>query len=787
MALPQRPVLARTWRGWLNVVSITLLSCITLPVQADKPLIPPGAFVTVGPDGHLVADGNRVRFWGVIGGFPNYPDIDADTPSDVRQRRIKQAYADVDLLIDRFESLGFNFVRTIIANHDGRGGPVDYVKGDGSIADLNDYFLHRLRERGFRVWTMAFSRTERDTAAEPEHVDMIDDPATAEGWLHAVEQYSGRSRGRAFEGRIPLHKNPVVVWDERFEAIKIAQMLAVADHYNQHAEMRWADDPVFAVWETNNEQWWLPRMLAGQWQRQPEFFRRSLLRKWHAFLRENYRDDAGLALAWTGLLPGESLDAGTVLLAPMAKPMDVSLLNDAGGVARIGSVTQQLGPDDFSGRRASDVLRFFTEMLIAHKQRLSDAIKPHGLSLSRSPLIWDTGRGEGIQIQHMLAQADAVAHDAYINGHALHQKDEHWPWDSGLDEYPRINEGVPWLEHNRPVGKPFLCYETQIQQPAKYRAEFPMRLASLGAIQDWDAACWHYWGPVRDIGTTDRPFDRRMDITVGGHPQGYHYTFDAVQAAVMRVAGLAFIHGHLDPAPSPTVFTFGRESLYDPDSLTYGHAYDHKLPDFNATTYHYGMRLIIDPSRPDNVVEGPVVRYNNRSLPSPARPTDQIAYHWRKSSLIWDAPGVVGYGGFLARWGDEVVFEQNLTLRNVVIDNPPEIAYPVDEDERYVVMLLASATAEPLATTDHAVLALKSTSFNDGFTLGMEAGGRNVPGDVPVREARVAADLIAPWLVDMRYSFRDWHDRELASGRVGPDGVLHVPNDLPVWTVELRR
>ncbi|MEM6333025.1 MAG: hypothetical protein AAF823_06765 [Planctomycetota bacterium] len=758
------------------------------------PLPPDSAYVVVNDQGSLSVAGERTRFWGVIGRFPYAADIqEADTPAQ-RQARVAQAYREADLFVDRFELLGFNMVRKF----NGHPHAANYTKGDGSTADVLDYFYHRLSQRGMRVWNAGFNDLG---VARAEDVSIVDDPSTAEAWSEAVANSTARYRYRRIDNAANLRKNVVIAWDPRLEALVIERMRATANHVNQHSGLRWADDPVFAVWELSNEEWWIPRMLNGAWHNQPAFFKQGLLTRWHDFLTEKYGDEQGLRAAWLGLLPGENLDDGTILLAPLARPMDPALLNDANPLYRRGDDRPDAAVDvitrrDVNGVRAADMLEFLTEMIVAHKLRLRDALKPEGKSLTLSPMIFDTGRGEGIQMQYMHQHADAVSHNAYINGNAKYGDDELAPWDSGLDEFPRINEGVPWLEHNRPPNMPFLGYETQIQQPAKYRAEFPMRIASLAAIQDWDAICWHYFGPVKDIATANNPFDQPMDITVGGHPQGYHYTYDRTQSAIMRAAGLAWRLGHLPPAPEPTLFTFGRDSLFDPDSMQYGRAYDGRLPDFNTTTYTHGMRLLIDPTREDNAVDGPVVRLNDRALPSPAAAHPGIAFDWRRGSLVWDTPGSVGYVGFMARFGEEVVFDfpgasgsaGPIRLSDVTFDNPEGIAFPVDaEAERYVAFVMTSATQQPLDQTDSVVIALKSTSFNSGFELGSGRERRTQPGTLPVLEVAVGATLHSPAHAGWAVRWIDWHGREIGADAFDAQGVLVVPSDARVWTLEASR
>ena len=787
-------------------IAIVMLACLAGSGLA-QPLPPDSAYVTVDDRGHLSLEGRRVRYWGMTGSFPNFADLkEGDTPAQ-RRAKIQRAYADADALIDRYEQLGFNLVRA----YHGHPEPVAYTRGDGSEADIVDYFYAKLHERGMRVWCSAFNSTG---LVRPDDVDVIDEPATAEGWREAVAGHTARYRYQPYEGAMALRKNMAIAWDERLEALLIQRMKNIVNHRNQYTGLRWADDPVFIVWEQQNEEWWIRRMLGGEYQNLPAFFRNSLFNRWHAFLKAKYGTQDRLSEAWGALLPGEALEAGTILLAPLAGEFEPGKLNDANPSIQNQGLKQTYGPDDFHPQRGADVLQFLTEMSLAHKQRVAAAVKPEGKSTRLSPMIFDTGIGYRIQTQYVLQHGDAIAHDSYINGGSKHPFDSRHPWDSGRDEQPRINQGVPWLEQNKYPGKPFFVYETQIQQPAKYRAEFPYRIAALGSIQDWDIICWHYFGPVSDITEADRPFDKPMDITTGGHPQGYHYTYDAVQNSAMRAASYMWRNQHLEPAPDPTYFYYGRRMLYDAASMPYGGSYGPKGLDMNGTTYGYGMRLVIDPTMEDNprhpafldeqgqvdpgkvrqfqrnglVIDGPVIALNDNSQPSPYTPTRQIAYHWRQGSLLLDAPGAVGYVGFLADWDRPVAFSNGVRLTDVAIHNPEGIAYPVTEDEMYIAFSLTSLTDQPLDRTDHAMISLVSTSFNTGFRLkGVDGASGTERGTTPVLEAKVAGTVHAPMLAGWSAIYRDWHHNEIGRAQLDAQGRLRIPNDQPIWYVELRQ
>src|SRR5687768_8897025 len=93
-------------------------------------------------------------------------------------------------------------------------------------------------------------------------------------------------------------------------------------------------------------------------------------------------------------------------------------MNDANPIAAqaLESLKQEYKREDFAEQRARDVVAFFLDIQIAHKNREAAAVKSWGKSTRLSPLIYDTGIGYEIQSQYMHQQADAIAHDAYVNG-----------------------------------------------------------------------------------------------------------------------------------------------------------------------------------------------------------------------------------------------------------------------------------------------------------------------------------------------------------------------------------
>jgi len=793
-----------TCRGLALGSTLALVSCVGAahgqpsPAPAPAPLPPDSAYVVVDDAGHLSVGGQRQRYWAVIG------KISANN------------HASSDVLLDRFEALGFNAFRMWYAFL----GDSEYTKGDGSHADHVDYTIARAKERGFRIWYAGLNRTGD---ARPEDVDILNDPETAKAWAEAVRELSETKGGKIVKGR-GLRPSIEKHWDPRMEALLIRDMIDIATHFNQHTGLRYCDDPVFAVWELSNEEWWMRKMVGGQWQKLPAFFRNGLVARWNVFLVDKYGSDAALAKAWDGLLDGESLERGTVLLMPMAGKSDAAVsLNDASphAAAAVEALEQSYSRDDFARARGGDVLEFFMGLQLAHKQRVAEAIKKLGKATRLSPMIYDTGIGYEIQSQYLHQNADAVAHDAYVNGYGpplagkmekvadaetKHQQmlatlsaerlaANDGPWVNWLRKPPGIAQGVPWLEHNRVEGKPFLVYETQIQQPAKYRADFPLRVLALASIQDWDWVCWHYFGSGAENSAAEEEchFDQPMDITTGDHPQGYHFTYDEVQSATMRAAGHMFRGVLLDPAKSPTVFVYGRKSLYDPASMDYAGSYGKTGFDMLQTVYQHGVRIRIDPGREDDEVIGPVVRFEDRHTHNPYTPTPQITFDWKKGYLKLDAPAAVGFAGAMAEVGDVIRFGPDIQLSQVQVHNPRGIYDPIADNQKYIAFALYAKDGKPLDVTRAASLSLVSTSFNSGFEMGDgERPNLYMPprgtrrGDVPVLVARVGGNIHAPALNGMRYTLRDWHLNAIGEGTVS-DGTLVIPADKPVFVVDLNR
>ncbi len=791
----------------------TLANARGIPWETDPARIPDSEYVQV-RDGHLSLKGQRVRYWGHIGHFPN-PNLDNRAPGDARR--------DLELMVDRMGVLGFNLHR-IWHEPDG-----DFTKGDDSRDDLRAYGLYLLKKNNIKVW---FAGLNHIGLIDPEvDVNVIDDPATAEAWKEAVNAI--RRKSWRWQGQEASVENMANKWDPRLRALVLARMRQRATVLNPYTGLRYCDDPNVVVWELTNEEWWMPKMVGGQWMKLPKFFQTQLIEQWNKWLAKKYQTHARLTVAWGFLFDGESLAGKSIMLAPTARPAKPAQLNDPNphAQAALSVGDEVISRDSVTHARSADVIEFFMDMLLATKNEEAQMVKSLGKSARLSPLLYDTGTGWQIQCQYLHQNADAVTHCTYVNGKHHDRNHQRFPFASLLEEQPHLCADVPWVEHNRTPGKPYFVYETQIKTSAKYRVEFPYEMAALGSLQDWDIINWHTYGPGPDS-TKPLPNVRALEV---GHSMDLHFGGDEVQLSAMRAAAALFCNFAIDPAANPTWYVFGRKMLFHPASMDYAGSYGDIGPTMLPTTYRHGMRLLIDPSldqRPQDpmferkrqdefgdpkddaqrkeqlaqvherfvrqgyLTIGPVVV--PRALePSPIQPTEQIAYHWNRGNLRMDSPAAAAFTGFYAQIEDPargVEFPQSdVRLSDVQVVNPQDMPYPVKAGEKYIGFGLASTDGKPLKECKHAILSLVSTSFNTGFSLNTEGeigvfSGADVgtPGDLPVLVARVSGVVHAPALDGMRYVLRDFSMKELGQGVV-KDGTLVIPADKPVFLIELSR
>ena len=762
----------------ISLAAVFGLAGIANAQNANLP--PDSQYVTVDKAGHLTQNGKRIRFWGAIGALPPGQKTIKNDPYYLQRETVRRA-----------KKVGFNMVRDWGIQHDAAA-----KKGDLSPTDVHDFFLAECAKQNVNIWVPSILGGSVTIDEVDEAAKIIDAPDAAE-WSAATKSLCKVEWWSEGKKAVSLLLS-AVAWDKRMESLALMKAREKAQHVNLYTGLRLADDPTMAVWELTNEQWWMSNMMYGGWLDLPPYFRKTLIERWNGWLKTKYATPDALTKAWGFVFPGEDLTKGTILFAPMTNPRKPAELNDTNpaAIAVFKGVDTPIGREQCNAVRAGDVISFLLDTLVAHKKRCAAELKTWGKSCRLSPVVLDTGIGQSIQAQYMLMQGDAVAHASYMEGvqsgkfPAGHQR---WPFYSALDNPPQLSNDVPWLEHNRPVGKPFFVYETQYGAPSKYRAEWPMLIAAAGSIQDWDAACWHYWHFDSYDFARDAPYSSGGSISFpGSGAYQYDYTFDATEQATMRAAGAILRNNLAAPAPKPTLFSWGLPALTDPRSMDYGGDYDggKGLMDMLATAYTSGERIAIDPTQKEYLkTTGLVSRKNGFEKVNPLRASPDVEFDYHRGHVMFDAPGVASYTGFFNQYGaDAVTFRNGVTLRDVKHIAPADAPFSGGE-ERFASFTLASEDGLPLSRCTRAVLTLVASSFNTGTKISTKPDGSEDWnwGKGPILTTRVGATLTAKPIAGMHYRMLDFDEKVLVEGIVPKDGVLKIPADKPVWLTELTR
>jgi hypothetical protein len=198
--------------------------------------IPPDEdYVNIETNGHLYLKGERIRFWGAIGSVPG------------------KSYEENEAMVKRLKELGFNMFRNSSQVR-------DYRKGDKSIGDLFDHFLYFCKKEGIYVWYTGLNRFPSISA---NGVNIVNDPQSADEWKKAV-------------GELGYGESECFAWDDRILKYRLSKKAEVLNRVNQYTGLRYVDDPVFAVFELTNEEWWFHRIKQGQFLKLPEFFLKEL-------------------------------------------------------------------------------------------------------------------------------------------------------------------------------------------------------------------------------------------------------------------------------------------------------------------------------------------------------------------------------------------------------------------------------------------------------------------------------------------------------------------------------
>ena len=614
-------------------LTVKILNYPSYQLFGKPPVTPePGVYSKI-ENGHIAYGGKRLRLWGVIG----YPHPDRLLKMGFNAQRI---WAPTDNQCYSPESAM-------------RGTFAPYQKGDGSKFDLADKHFAEVKTSGLFVMFAALTNTI------PADLVVHDGSFVAggedwEAWKDAMQ-----TKG------LPLQH--VIFVDERLQKIRKAHARNLLTHVNPYTGKAYGEEECIALYEVFNENAFVDKILNGELDKWPPYFKAKLQDKWNEWLRKRYSDDAGLSKSWGVVAKGESLANRSVQLAP-----------DFGFRVR------------YPEKRASDYVEFMVDLENRFNQDFREycrSLFPNGVGVNVAPFSFDTQYRPNTPWAYTESLGDVSCNGMYF-----------WNSDSTLSKPPSAYV----MDSFTTAGMPTVIYETNAGRPCPYRSEYPIKVAAMASREDWDGVFWHYWsqgGGENDIEYLAGTF---------GYPNPVHYwtavynELDPVMCSAMAMGGQLFLRQKLPPAEDPVVFKVGRKALFSYDTF--------RGINTAAATFTKGSRIDYDPKDDSGIT------VNGKEMPLVGRMAkalaggEDVTWDWPNERLIIDAPTVKCYVGKIGN--NRFCFKDGIALSNV---NAPWICFT-----------MTSADGKPLSGPDASRRILMSGVFdakNNGFLFDYKTQG----------------------------------------------------------------
>ncbi len=668
-------------------LAVTLRAAVR-PQLFQSPIAPQKGVYTTAKDGHFFYGEKRLRLWGALGkaGF------------------------------ERVKKMGFNAWRmwgpsnekfyTAESLRTGDFAPVK--KGDGSPLDDLDRQYASCKEQG--LFVMA---TQLTGAPMPAKLLAADDSFVAGGedwaeWKKAI-----------LDGAKDIAQ--FTFFDERLQKAKKKHAGNFLNRTNDYTGRRYAEEECIAIYELNNENGFVLKVLEGESQKWPAYFREKLERRWNQWLANRYPTEAALKTAWGALDAGEK--QGAVKLGPTVADRK-----------------------KFSEARGSDFVRFAIELMEGWNTQLRDFCRqqaPAGTGVAVVPFSFDTQYRGNLPWHYSLAHAgDTATFGMYF-----------WNTQSALAKPPSLYV----LDSHTVAGKPTVIYETNSGRPNPYRSEYPLMLAAFASWEDWDAIFFHYWSGE----PTDVPDERYLLMPLLPSLASHYWTSvqhqsDPVMCATMAIAGRMFLNGAVAPAPNPAIYEAGAGAIF-------GYNF-HNGVGIRGTAFTRGSRLHFSPEKASGLtLDG--------QPPSPVEPAasavasgDSVLWDWPNGRLIIDAPS---YKAYVGRSAGAYRFKDGTVLSGL---GAPWVSWA-----------MSSADGAPLAEARKLLVASVWDAKNTGFEMNATAnlsGPMNQAnavinrGRLPVIQDAVPFTVQFPTKLEANFHAYDFALRETAQIPVSNSNVL---------------
>ncbi|NLF38016.1 hypothetical protein GX586_01135 [bacterium] len=383
-------------------------------------------FVTMKDGELLFEDGTPVRFWG--------PNV-----SYWQGNLVYMEHMAADTFAAFLARLGVNIVRIHVLHainsliDDTRNDTQEFDQGK---LDRLDYLIAALGRRGIYVnIDLMYHRTFK--------------PGDEVGEELIVPEGGGR---RGDEYNVSWACGAASFWHPRVIELNLELYRKLLTHVNPYTKKSLAEMPQMAMCTIHNEQsifWGTSNMRRG---RTAEILDEIFA----AWLARKYGTHEKLAAAWQA--PGQP------------SPFDGDENLDDGRV-KVGTIV--MGAHGRNARRAADQVAFLYEMETGFYQRVIAAMRSWGV---KCPLITSNWQGGG-NTTRLVLQASTL-------GEVV---DRHIYFSRPVTMLDSVGKGLPMIGFDQQAGRAFSVSEWNHGSDGRYMAETVPLMATVGAVQGWDA------------------------------------------------------------------------------------------------------------------------------------------------------------------------------------------------------------------------------------------------------------------------------------------------------------
>lgn len=392
----------------------------------DKPAGKHGGVRMVG-DHFAFEDGNPIKFWG----------------TNLAYGGSAPEKADAEPMAARFAKWGVNAIRMhkfTGSGWEGIGDPNDVTKMDPAGLDRLDYFASQLTKHGvYYGWSHTFGLRPK--------------PANRDQLL-AYDEIQKNLGGNTYA---------LINFAEDVQDLMIKMVVNLLKHRSPYTGKTYAEDPALCYIELQNEDDIFFYTTENAVNSCPAYKKR-LMERWAAWLKQKYGSTAALKTAWVGALGAdETIEANNISI--QANPWFFGEDN----------LPKKQGGDR---QRLLDNAAFFHDVQNQFYSRFARAIRDAGY---KGPLVGSPWQAPAMLPHYYNLRSDSLV--GYV--------DRHNYFGGGLSDTMLTKPGSGYLSSGlqQVAGRPFGLSEWIHVYPSLYSAEGPAILAAYGmGLQGWDAS-----------------------------------------------------------------------------------------------------------------------------------------------------------------------------------------------------------------------------------------------------------------------------------------------------------